>query len=70
MLYLTIDTSGAGVGSALINEEGIVYESGTWTYNWKEESSNFREADNLMTKTESLVGAGQIQGQKVFPVHG
>ena len=60
MLYLTDDTSGAGFGSALIKEKGILSKSGTLTKNWKEESSNFREVDNLVMKIESLVGAGKI----------
>ena len=60
------DASGAGFVSALIKEVGILYESITWTQNWKEESLNFREADNLMTKIKSLVAAGKIRGQEVF----
>ena len=39
----------------LIKEKGILYESGMWTTDWKDESSNFREADNLVTKIDSLV---------------
>ena len=33
---------------------------------WKAESSNFREVDNLVKKIESLVKAGDTQGQEVF----
>ena len=65
-LYLAGDTSGAYFGSVLIKEKGILYQSGTWTQNWKEESSNFRGVDNLVTKMASLVGAGKIRGQDFF----
>jgi len=43
-----------------------MYESGTWTTEWAKESSNFREADNLVTKIETLVREGKIHGQEVF----
>ena len=62
MLYLTGDTSGTGFGFALIKDKGIFYESGTWTTDWKNESLNFREVDNPVTKIESPVEAGDIQG--------
>ena len=44
----------------------ILYESGTWTKSWKEESPNFGEMDSIVTKIESLVGDEKIQGQEVF----
>ena len=65
MLYLTGDASGGGFISVLIKARGILYESGMWTTDWKKESSNFREADNLVRKIEALVEAGDIQGQEV-----
>ena len=43
-----------------------MYESGTWESDWKAEPLTFREVDNPMTKIESLVEAGDIQGQEVF----
>ena len=65
-LYLPGGASGAGFWSVIIKKDGIMYESGTWTSKWAEESSNFREADNLVTKIESLVREGKVQGQEVF----
>ena len=65
-LYLTSDASGTGVGSALIKEKGILYESETWTTDWKNDSSNFREADSPVTKIEFLLETGDIQGQEVL----
>ena len=55
VLYLPGDASGAGFGSAIIRKDGIMYKPGTWTTEWAHESSNFREADNLVTKIEMLV---------------
>ena len=43
-----------------------MYESGTWNEDWANESSNFREADNLVIKIEALVKEGKIRGQEVF----
>ena len=65
-LYLPGDASGAGFGTVIIRKDGIMYESGTWTTEWAQESSNFREADNLVTKIETLVRKGKIHGQEVF----
>ena len=62
VLYLPGDTSGAGFGSVITKKDRIMYESGTWTPEWAEESSNSREADNLVTKIESLVREGKVQG--------
>ena len=41
--YLPGDASDSGFGSAVIGEDGIEYEAGTWNQDWREESSNFRE---------------------------
>ena len=64
--YLSGDASGSGFESVIIKKVRIIYESGTWTSEWAEESSNFREADNLVTKIEALVREGKVQGQEVF----
>ena len=65
-LYLPGDANGAGFGTAIIRKDGIMYESGTWTTEWAQELSNFREADNLVTKIEVLVIGGKVHGQEVF----
>ncbi|EJK48621.1 hypothetical protein THAOC_32566, partial [Thalassiosira oceanica] len=57
-LYLPGDASGSGFGSALIWQDGIEYESGTWKCQWTDKSSNLREADNLVRKIEDLVERG------------
>ena len=59
-LYLQGDASGVGFGSAIIKKDGIMYESRTWTSEWADESSNFREVDNLVIKIEDLVREGKV----------
>ena len=54
-LYPPDDASGAGFRYAVIGKKGIMHESGTWNTDWSNESLNFREADNLEIKIESLV---------------
>ena len=36
VLYLPGNSSGAGFGSAIINKDGVMYESGTWSSEWAE----------------------------------
>ena len=64
--YIPGDASGVGFGSALIGDDGLPYEAGTWSGDWCSKSSNFREADNLVRRLEALVLAGMIIGHKVF----
>ena len=65
-LYLPGDASGSGFGSVVINKEGIIYQSGTWAQDWREESSNFRESDNLVMRIETLVKNGTATNHEVF----
>ncbi|KAL7527171.1 hypothetical protein ACHAXR_001836 [Thalassiosira sp. AJA248-18] len=65
--YVPGDASGSGFGSAVIDDnQGIFFESGTWAEPWTQQSSNFREADNLVTKMESLVATESMEGREVF----
>lgn len=66
-LYLPGDASGTGFGSAIISEEeGLLYEAGMWATSYAEESSNFREASNLVKKLVELVGGEKLKGREVF----
>ena len=60
------DASGAGFGSALIGDNGLHYEAGTWSGNWGANSSNFRDADNLVTRVETLSADGALAGHELF----
>ena len=64
--YMPGDASGKGFGSALITPGKVYYEAGTWAPRWQRESSNFREADNLVTRVEELVGTGVLRDQELF----
>ena len=64
--YMPGDASGKGFGSALIGPDRITYHAGTWAKEWRDESSNFREADNLVLKVEDLVKEGTMQDQELF----
>ena len=64
--YMPGDASGKGFGSALIGPQKVVYHAGTWARRWRRESSNFREADNLVRRVEELVEDGTMQDQELF----
>ena len=64
--YMPGDASGAWFGSAFIGDDGLLYEAGTWSGDWRAESSNFREADNLVTRVEALILDGAIVGHELF----
>ena len=64
--YMTGNASGAGFGSALIGDDGPLYKAGTWSGDWRAESSNFREADNLVTRVVLIVLDGAIVGHELF----
>ena len=72
--YCPGDASGKGFGTALImkgkdllnEDEGISYESGMWTKEFGEQSSNFREAENLVLRIERLVEEDEGQGREIF----
>jgi hypothetical protein len=69
VLYLSGDASGAGFGSAIIGpDQSIMYQSGTWKPEFGNESSNFREAENLVRRIEDMVVEGT--GSRAFCVHG
>ena len=60
-LYLIGDAGGEGLGNAFWDENVLDYEAGNWASRYKEESSNWREANNLASKFERK-GEGS-QGQ-------
>ena len=64
--YLMGDASGKGFGSALWDSEGIFYESGHYGERHQRESSNFREADNLVRRIERMEVEGKLREREVF----
>ena len=41
------DASGNAKGAAVIELHGVSYEAGAWNMEWRDKSSNAREAENL-----------------------
>lgn len=64
--YLMGDASGKGFGSALWDNEIVEVEAGNYAASLREESLNFREADNLTTRMELLERQGKLAGKELF----
>lgn len=64
--YLLGDASGGGFGSALLAKEELDYEAGEWREMYRGQSSNWREAENLVGRIENSVCEGRIKGCKLF----
>jgi len=62
------DASGKGKGNAVIEQYGVDYKSGAWNLEWREKSSNCREAENLSDRLERLVASGLLHDHDVFLV--
>jgi hypothetical protein len=45
--FVVGDASGKGKGNAIIEQYGVDYKLGDWNLEWREKSSNCREAENL-----------------------
>ena len=65
-LYLMGDASGKGFGSGLWHDDGIEYEAGSWSVNYSQESSNYREAENLTERIERLAEGGRLNDRELF----
>ncbi len=60
------DASGLGNGVAVVEQYGVDYESGPWKMQWRKESSNVREAENLTDCIERLSGETTLFEHEVF----
>eukprot|EP00956_Cyclotella_meneghiniana_P043382 scaffold267197_cov149-Cyclotella_meneghiniana.AAC.1 len=60
------DASGDGFSSALWDAQDVEVEAGNYVYSLREESSNYREGDNLTTRMELLEKQGKLAGKEVF----
>ena len=65
-LYLMGDASGQGFGSGLWDGEGLWYEAGNWADHHRDETSNWKEANNLTLKVEELGKAGKLNDAELF----
>ena len=66
-MYLWGDASGASFGS-LIHEKEIEYEAAEWAGDHQEESSNWREANNLTTREEVMGRQGRLHRRELIIV--
>jgi hypothetical protein len=67
--FLVGDASGSGFGTSswTQDEEEIVAQFGAWDLATSEESSNFREAYNLVLRVEQMVERGEVkEGAEIF----
>jgi hypothetical protein len=67
-LYLMGDASGAGFGSAFWDNAHIDYQAGCHAPHLAVESSNFREADNLVSRLEELALDGRLLDSEIFVI--
>ncbi len=65
-LFVIGDASGKAKGNAVVEQYGVDYKPGAWNLEWREKSSNCREAKNLTDRLERLVADGGLQNHKVF----
>jgi hypothetical protein len=60
------DASKLGFGSAIWDNSEILWESGHYNVALQKESSNFREADNLVSRIEDLEIKGRLHDSELF----
>ena len=65
-LYLLGDASGNGMGSGLWDGGVLDYEQGNWAVRLKDETSNWKEASNLVVRIRSLAEEGRLDKREVF----
>ncbi len=64
--FVVGDASGKGKGNAVIEQYGVDYKSGAWNLEWREKSSNCREAENSTDRLERLVANESLNDHEVF----
>ena len=64
--YLMGDASGKGFGSAIWGPHGILWESGNYGKKFANESSNYREASNLIVRLEDMERGLELQEREIF----
>ena len=66
ILYGFADASGTGFGSTVLGSDGIEYRIGTWESDVDEESSNFREFENVVCALEEEAQKGNLDDAIIF----
>jgi hypothetical protein len=68
-VFMVGDASGSGFGTSTWtqNEEELTAQFGAWDVETSNESSNFREAYNLVLRVEQMVARGElVEGSELF----
>ena len=60
------DASGTGFGASVKIGDVTVWQSGQWSWTFKQESSNYRELGNLVQCLEGLAEKGVLDGCEIF----
>ena len=66
--YLVGDASGDGFGSIILEGGRVEYQAAGWGVRYKQETSNWREANNLTTRAERMGKEGRLQDKELFIV--
>ena len=66
VVYMMGDASGKGFGTAVWAGGNLYWESGHFTTGYQEESSNYREASNLILRLEDLEEKEKLLGAEIF----
>jgi hypothetical protein len=66
VLYGFADASGKGFGSTVLGKDGIRYRIGTWDSDTEDESSNFREFENVVCALEAEARTGALDDAIIF----
>jgi hypothetical protein len=66
IMYGFGDASGKGFGSTMLSEKGTRFRIGTWDADTEEESSNYREFENIVETLEAEEKDANMQGALVF----
>ena len=66
VLYMMGDASGKGFGTAVWNDGSLYWESGHFAQAYREESSNFREASNLVIRLEDMERESKLDNAEIF----
>ena len=66
VLYGFADASGSGFGSSILNKDGISLRIGTWGKDDEENSSNWREFENVVEGLEHEEKEGNLENAVIF----
>jgi hypothetical protein len=66
ILYGLADASEKGFGSHVLGKDGTRYRIGIWDKDTEEETSNFREFENVVGALEEEAAKGNLKGAEVY----